>query len=71
MALGIFYLLKIDWFSFLLYMVLIPLIAVSGIMYRFLNESPYILMNQNKRYDALEVLSKIAIMNGNKKILQK
>lgn len=33
-------------------------------MYNFIVESPYILMNQNKKYDALEVLTNIAIFNN-------
>ena len=64
-ALGVFYLLEINWMNFLIYMVLLPLVALIVVMYKFLLESPYILMNQNKKYEALEVLSKIAIMNGN------
>jgi MFS family permease len=63
-GLGVSYLLAINWMNFLIYIVLIPLIVVSVGMYKFVMESPYILMGQNKKYEALEVLTKIAIING-------
>ena len=49
LLLGVFYLIKMNWFSFLLYMNLIPLCVISFILYIYIHESPYILMNQNKK----------------------
>ncbi len=63
-GLGVSYLLAINWMNFLIYIVLIPLTVVSVGMYKFVMESPYILMGHNKKYEALEVLTKIAIING-------
>lgn len=36
LTMGIVYLLKLDWFYFLLYVTIIPLILVSGFTYKFL-----------------------------------
>ena len=60
---GVFYLVEISWFNFLLFGVLIPLIVIAICFQVYLHESPYILVLQNKHEEALKVLEKIAFTN--------
>ena len=47
--LGVFYLIELEWYAFILFIMLIPLIAVGILFSFFLLESPYILMLRNKK----------------------
>lgn len=47
--LGVFYLIELQWYFFILFMMLIPLMAIGVLFYFFLLESPYILMLRNKK----------------------
>lgn len=47
--LGVFYLIELEWYAFILFIMLIPLIAVGILFSLFLLESPYILMLRNKK----------------------
>lgn len=47
--LGVYYLTELPWQYYLLLIVLLPLLIISFGFYIFLVESPYILLNQNKK----------------------
>ena len=63
-SLGLFYLMGLNWFYFVILFQLIPFVSLFIAFYFFLEESPYILMNHNEIEHAEEVFYRIGKWNG-------